>query len=213
MDAVLLAQLQGLLGLLSEVSHHTPTQGCIWARRQACLYPPPICCPQQARVGIEGNAALLRSVNSNLASLLRKLQTRWGLLAGADSLGRKRWLGCSGQLLPCRAQHTGDTVTQPAALRAPLRLPPEFVDLQEMYASLQDPLNPAAAAAGQSVTTTAAAAFLHSLDAVYGHQAQGSAVQPPSRGASLGVQQFADQAHFVGLVAAVLSAVQVRLCL
>lgn len=79
-----------------------------------------------------------------------------------------------------------------------------------MYASLQGPLDPAAAG-GQSVTTTAAAAFLHSLDSVYG-QSQGSATQPPSGASTLGVQQFAEQAHFVGLVAAVLSAVQVRLC-
>ena len=102
------------------------------------------------------------------------------------------------------------------------QLPADFVRLQQLYASMQGHSGPKLAG---SVEGEAAAGFLHSLQAAYGgasqHQQQQQHKQQSASSAAtssaqqrgstmLSVQVFADQADFVGLVAAVLSAVQVR---
>lgn len=97
------------------------------------------------------------------------------------------------------------------------QLPADFVRLQQLYASMQD--QPGLGPSG-SVGSEAAAGFLNSLQAAYGGGSQQQQQQPASAQETsstaqpgctmLSVQAFADQADFVGLVAAVLSAVQVR---
>lgn len=85
--------------------------------------------------------------------------------------------------------------------------------LQQHYTSLQEGADHTNSPAGPSLTATAAAGFLHSLDSVYGQQQQQQGLPAGHAGDVLAVQAFADQAYFVGLVAAVLSVVQVRLAL
>lgn len=86
-----------------------------------------------------------------------------------------------------------------------MQWPAEFERLQQSFASLSQP------SAGQGVTQTAAAGFLQSLEGAYGPGSQQQAVGAGSTPVRwLKPNAFADQACFIGLVAAVLSAVQVR---
>jgi hypothetical protein len=96
-----------------------------------------------------------------------------------------------------------------------LQLPAAFLQLQQQYASLDTGGTQASGSLDSSVTSAAAADFLQQLDAAYTATSPQHNQLPPGSAPGAGMQQlgvhaFAAQAHFVGLVSAVLRAVQVR---
>lgn len=127
---------------------------------------------------------------------------RYVQAADADSQGQTPKAPAVGQ----QTAGPANVSTQQHHALPQLQLPAAFLHLQQQYASLQ---------MDSTQTSGAAAGFMQQLGAAYDATTPQHSQLAPASAAGAGMQElrvhaFVAQAHFVGLVAAVLRAVQVR---